>query len=162
MKKSYEFYYETMPLKSGDVIAFSGIGMLSSLTKLRCGIDFSQVGIVLVLPNLYTQRPELYLAEVTSNHDGMVNLCLTKLYFVKLTHKIHPTTNNNIIIIHHQQNIPYIQIDAFAERAKRAVCVFRLFERLHQYHGGDIVLLPLREQLSGEAANAMVTWIWQV
>ncbi len=55
-----------------------------------------------------------------------------------------------------------LQIDAFAERPKRAVCVFRFFERLHQYHGSDIMLLPLRQSMTVEAANAMVSWVWQV
>ncbi len=69
---AYDYQYESCAFKTGDVVAFSGIGLLSSLTKLRCGVNYSQVGIILVLPNLYTNRPELYVAEVTSNHDGMV------------------------------------------------------------------------------------------
>ena len=123
-KTKFEFLYDNAQFKTGDVIAYSGTGMLASLTKLLSNSDFSQLGIVLVLPNLYTHKPELYVAEVTPNYEGM--------------------------------------IDPFAERPKKAVCVFRFFERLHQYHGGNIILLPLKSEMSIEAANRMVSWIWQV
>ncbi len=122
--QSYAYDYDSINFKTGDVLAFSGVGMLPTLTKLLSNSDVSALGIVLVLPNLYTQRLERYIAEVTPNTDGM--------------------------------------IDAFLERPKRAVCIFRLYERLHQFHGGSIRLYPLKSEVKLEAAENMMSWIWQV
>ncbi len=122
--QSYDYDYETAGFKTGDVLVFSGVGMLPTLTKLLSNSEYSALGVVVILPNLYTQRSELYIAEVTPNHDGM--------------------------------------IDAFMERPKKAVCIFRLHERLHQFHGGNIKLYPLKSEVRLEAAEKMMAWVWQV
>jgi hypothetical protein len=122
--QNYAYDYDHVNFKTGDVLAFSGVGMLPTLTKLLSNSEVSSLGIVLFLPNLYTQRLEPYVAEVTPNSDGM--------------------------------------IDAFLERPKRAVCVFRLFERLHQFHGGNIRVYPLKNEVKLEMVEKMMSWIWQV
>jgi hypothetical protein len=53
-------------------------------------------------------------------------------------------------------------IDAFLERPKKAVCIFRLYERLHQFHGQNIKVYPLKQEVKLEAAENMMSWIWQV
>lgn len=65
------------------------------------------MGMVLELPNRYTHERELYVLEITSNRNGMLDAC--------------------------------------REQTSEGVNVFRLFERLHQYHGAGAWLLPLDE-----------------
>ena len=110
--------------KSGDVLMYSGCGLVQSMMKLQSNSDFNHMGVVVVLPNLYTGQPSLYVAEVTANYEKMA--------------------------------------DAFAEKRKKGFCLFRLYERLHQFHGGEIQLLPLKNELTKREYDAMVAWIWQL
>ena len=121
---NYEYFYDNVAFKTGDVIAYGGVGMLPSLTKLVSNSEYSTLGLILCLPNLYTQRLEYFVVEVTPNNDNM--------------------------------------IDAFAERPKKAVCIFRLFERLHQFHGSHILHYPLKEAVSEAGGQKMMSWIRQV
>jgi phosphatidylinositol phospholipase C delta len=66
-------YYRHL-FKTGDLISYSAPGILSSITKLVTNAPFSQVGLILKLPNKYTHQEELYLLEVTRNIDQFVDV----------------------------------------------------------------------------------------
>jgi predicted Ser/Thr protein kinase len=60
--------------KTGDLITYNAVGILSSITKLVTNAPFSQVGLILNLPNKYTKKEELYVLEVTRNIDKFVDV----------------------------------------------------------------------------------------
>jgi len=80
---------------------------------------------VLELANLWTQRIELYVLELTRNIDHM--------------------------------------IDAFSESSETVgVNLFRLFERVHQFHGGNIwwSRLATPNLLDESSKSALIDWVW--
>lgn len=61
----YESYLNKM--KNGDLILYDGIGCLDSVTKIYSGSQYSRIGIILKMPNRFTKKPKLYVAEITRN-----------------------------------------------------------------------------------------------
>lgn len=59
--------------KPGDVIVYSGNGMIDTLTQLSSGFPFSRIGVVIEAPNKWTRLPELYLLELTRNVDNFLD-----------------------------------------------------------------------------------------
>ena len=47
-----------------DLIAFSGVGLLPSLSMIFANAPISQVGLLLKIPNKWTRKLELYIVEV--------------------------------------------------------------------------------------------------
>lgn len=64
-------------MKSGDLIAYSGTGIISTTTKLKNDCEYSHLGLVVKLPNKWTQERELYVLEVGRN-NGMTYLRIMK------------------------------------------------------------------------------------
>jgi len=108
-------------LKSGDVILYSEVGVLSTITRLLGNSDFSRVGIVLKLPNKYTEKMKLYVLEITRNCDKF--------------------------------------IDAYKEVPVEGLNIFRLFERVHQFPGESVYVLPLKEPLNPDPEINMIEWL---
>jgi hypothetical protein len=67
----YEAYLSQF--KTGDLLIYSGRGVLSAMTQLFTGYPFSRVGMVLKLENKWTHVPELYVVELTRNVDGFLD-----------------------------------------------------------------------------------------
>mmetsp|Transcript_28591 Transcript_28591/g.79906 ORF Transcript_28591/g.79906 Transcript_28591/m.79906 type:complete len:818 (+) Transcript_28591:47-2500(+) len=60
--------------KTGDVIMYSGIGLLPSLTKVMTGCPYSHCGVVVEMPNRWTKLPELYVVEVFRNPGNQLDV----------------------------------------------------------------------------------------
>lgn len=48
--------------KTGDLILYDAHGLLPSYVKLASNSPYSNVGMVIKLPNRWTRKPELYVA----------------------------------------------------------------------------------------------------
>lgn len=58
-------------LKTGDLILFDGLGLLSAATKLARNSPFSSIGLVVVLPDKWSNKDETFILEVSRNIDNM-------------------------------------------------------------------------------------------
>lgn len=58
------------PLKQGDLLVFEGHGLVPALSKGLNNTPATSLGLVVELENRFTREPELYVAELTRNHDG--------------------------------------------------------------------------------------------
>jgi hypothetical protein len=110
--------------KTGDLLLFGGYGMLPSLARLHCGTPYSSAGLIVELPNPYSERPEKYVVEVTRNLD-----------------RLH---------------------DAFSNSPRNGLCIFRLVDRLHQFHGEGIWYAPLRTPLKRYNRERLIDWTWRM
>jgi len=121
---SHHYYYAQYmsQFKTGDLIAYSDVGLVPSIVKLTTGTPFVHVGLIVSLPNKWTQESELYVVEVTSNKDEM--------------------------------------LDAFREDRKPGVNIFRLLERIHQYHGAGIWWASSKAPMSVLDKAEMMEWVW--
>jgi len=50
--------------------------------------------------------------------------------------------------------------DAFDDRARHGVSLFRLTERIHQFQGSEIGWLPLKEPLADVQLDQFCDWVW--
>jgi hypothetical protein len=116
-------YYKHL-FKTGDLISFSGVGITASATKVVTNAPFSHTGVILRLPNRYTQEPELFVLESTRNIDGFV--------------------------------------DPFTEERDYGVNIFKLYERLHQFHGVSIWWSPLRFAVDERLYLQTIEWLWGI
>ncbi|KAL6064799.1 rhodopsin [Balamuthia mandrillaris] len=118
------FFYDDYidRFKTGDLIAYSGIGFLHSINKLSSNSNYSHVGVVFRLPNKWTKREDLYILEISRNTDKF--------------------------------------LDAFVEKPISGVCLFRFFERVHQFHGTKIWWVPLKNAIPQN--QAMMDYMWEV
>jgi len=98
--------------RTGDLILFSGFGVIDSAVKLFENSNFSRIGMIVKLTNPYTERVECYLLEVTRNTDRF--------------------------------------LDVFKEKPNRGICIFRLEERLHHYHGHSISWASMKGKVSAK------------
>lgn len=57
-------------VKAGDVILYSGFGPLSVFMQLYTCTPFSNIGIVVSLPNKWLKKEELYILELTQNLEA--------------------------------------------------------------------------------------------
>mmetsp|Transcript_28988 Transcript_28988/g.40098 ORF Transcript_28988/g.40098 Transcript_28988/m.40098 type:complete len:339 (-) Transcript_28988:7-1023(-) len=121
----HNYYYESVmdQFKTGDVIVFNDVGLIGTLAKMYGNTPYSRVGMVVRLPNKWTERIEPYLLELTRNVDRM--------------------------------------LDAFKEIPVTGICLFRMFERIHQLRGMSIWWSPLKMPLSESEETKMVEWIWK-
>ena len=60
--------------KTGDLILYSGVGVLPALTKVMTGCPYSHVGLVVEMPNRWTKLPELYVVELFRNPDNYLDV----------------------------------------------------------------------------------------
>ena len=68
-------YKAVLPkMKAGDLIAFNAPGVIAAGVQLTTNSLFSHVGMVVELPNKYTEELELYLLEVGRNLDGFLDV----------------------------------------------------------------------------------------
>jgi len=65
------YYYKGLEndFKTGDLILYTGIGVPPALTQIAANSSYTSVGLVIKLPNKWTQKEELYVLEVTRNVD---------------------------------------------------------------------------------------------
>jgi len=73
-RQKNKFFYEHFQneFRTGDLILFSGYGVLDSAVKLRENSPFSRAGMLVKLTNPYTEKI-VYLLEVTRNVDGFLD-----------------------------------------------------------------------------------------
>jgi len=111
MKFLYEHYMDSF--KTGDLIAYSGNGVVAAATKLITNSPFSHLGMIFRLPNKWTRKDELYVVEFTNNIDGLA--------------------------------------DVYSDtRYEWGVNIFRLFDRIHHYHGPSIWWSSLKNPIKKE------------
>eukprot|EP00013_Stygamoeba_regulata_P023701 CAMPEP_0177645366 /NCGR_PEP_ID=MMETSP0447-20121125/9209_1 /TAXON_ID=0 /ORGANISM="Stygamoeba regulata, Strain BSH-02190019" /LENGTH=607 /DNA_ID=CAMNT_0019147841 /DNA_START=52 /DNA_END=1875 /DNA_ORIENTATION=+ len=122
LRNRFDYDAHLREFKSGDLIAYSGIGLVASLAKLESNSCFSNLGIVVKLPNKYTDRNELYLLEVTRNLDSL--------------------------------------FDPFSDSPRNGVCLFRLFERIHQVHAHKVYWIPRVKEMPNEKKERFVDWVF--
>ena len=67
---SYEEYL--FHFKTGDLIAYSETGILAACVKANSHSTFSRLGMIVELPNRWTNHFELYVMEVTRNIDRLI------------------------------------------------------------------------------------------
>jgi len=121
----YFYKHNLSKFASGDLIVFSGTGLLSSYTKVSTNKPYTHFGIVVHLPNKWTLDDNLYLFELTFNFNNFQ--------------------------------------DAFKEEPRTGVNIFRLTERIHQYHGNpEIWWLPKKKKLTTEMQQKLVEWVWKM
>ena len=82
-----KFYIDDLISKerfqTGDLLLFSCHGPLAVYTKLLCNIQFSSLGLIVVLPNKYTQKNEYYVLEITRNlHEIQDSFCDRYFLFI--------------------------------------------------------------------------------
>jgi hypothetical protein len=65
-----------------DLIAYSGIGALHSMTKLATNSPYSHVGMIFRLPNKWTRRDDLFVLEVARNNEGALQIFIDPRYFM--------------------------------------------------------------------------------
>jgi len=110
IKMEYFYTKNNTVFRPGDLIAYSGTGLLDTCNKLINNSEHSHIGLVVSIPNKLNGADELFVMEMTNNID--------KMY------------------------------DPFSETNNRSgLCLFRLTERLHFFHGGLITHYPLKEPL---------------
>lgn len=63
----YDQYKKQM--KTGDLILYNETGLLPTMMKLASNSSISRVGMVLILPNKYTEKKKRYILEITRNTD---------------------------------------------------------------------------------------------
>ena len=70
-----EFFYKKNDLqfRSGDLLCFSGTGLLDTTMKLVHNTEHSQAGLVVEIPNKWTGEKEQYVLELTFNLDGTID-----------------------------------------------------------------------------------------
>jgi len=107
--------------KSGDVILYSEVGLISTVPRLLGNCNYSRAGMVIRLPNKYTEKIKLYVIEITRNFDKFV--------------------------------------DAYKEVPIEGLSIFRLYERIHQFPGESIHVLPLKEPLNNDPETNMIDWL---
>jgi len=67
------FYKEYLPkMKTGDIIAYNAPGIIAGTIKLVSNSDYSHVGMIVCLPNKWTEEEEHYILEIGRN-NGMNN-----------------------------------------------------------------------------------------
>jgi hypothetical protein len=69
----YFHHHYTHAFKSGDLLLYSGVGLIPNLIKLRSATPFSHLGIILKLNNKWSKEEELYIVEATSNPDNYID-----------------------------------------------------------------------------------------
>eukprot|EP00029_Vermamoeba_vermiformis_P005767 TRINITY_DN2094_c0_g1_i1.p1 TRINITY_DN2094_c0_g1~~TRINITY_DN2094_c0_g1_i1.p1 ORF type:complete len:851 (-),score=215.87 TRINITY_DN2094_c0_g1_i1:61-2565(-) len=69
------FHYQEFKgkYKTGDLIVYSGIGTTHSIVKSLSGSKYSRVGMVVELPNKYTQKKKLYILEISRNIENFLD-----------------------------------------------------------------------------------------
>jgi hypothetical protein len=72
----YDDYIDSF--KTGDLIAYNGIGVLHSMTKLATNSPYSHVGMIFRLPNKWTRRDDLFVLEVAKNNEGFLDAFLER------------------------------------------------------------------------------------
>merc|ERR1712137_194687 len=60
-------------IKTGDLIAYSEIGLLPSLTMMFNDAPVSGIGMVVNIPNKWSKIPELFIVEYTRNTEKHVD-----------------------------------------------------------------------------------------
>lgn len=65
----HDFFYKAIRdnIKTGDLIGYSGTGLVAAVSKLHSYCEISHLGLVVALPNKWTNEEELYVMEVTRN-----------------------------------------------------------------------------------------------
>ena len=61
-------------VKTGDLIVFQEAGLLGHAVSLRTNTPFARVGIVLKLPDRYTDKVRPFVLELTSNPQKFINV----------------------------------------------------------------------------------------
>lgn len=69
----YLYKYWWKAIKTGDLILYDGYGMNATVMKCKTFTPFTNVGIVVVIPNKWTGKDELHVVELTRNLDKMVD-----------------------------------------------------------------------------------------
>jgi hypothetical protein len=110
IKMEYFYTKNNTVFRAGDLIAYSGTGLLDTCNKLINNSEHSHLGLVVAMPNKLNGSEELFVMEMTYNLDKMYD----------------PFSENN---------------------TRSGLCLFRLTERLHFYHGGLITHYPLKKPL---------------
>ena len=59
-------------MKAGNLIAFNAPGIIATSLQLVSNSPFSHVGLIVEMPNKYTDEEELYLLEVGRNHGAFI------------------------------------------------------------------------------------------
>lgn len=71
----YKFSYEHLysQFQTGDLLLYNTPDLVSTLVKLSTLQPFSRVGMIVKLPNKYTECLETYVVEITRNLDGFLD-----------------------------------------------------------------------------------------
>lgn len=77
---NYRALYEphASNFKTGDLIAYSGVGLLPELTKAMTGCPYTHLGLIVEMPNKWTKVKELYVVELYRNPDGFLDVTTDK------------------------------------------------------------------------------------
>eukprot|EP01119_Soliformovum_irregulare_P012218 TRINITY_DN3160_c0_g1_i1.p1 TRINITY_DN3160_c0_g1~~TRINITY_DN3160_c0_g1_i1.p1 ORF type:complete len:810 (+),score=196.32 TRINITY_DN3160_c0_g1_i1:29-2458(+) len=99
--RSNIFTYDThmSSFQTGDLILYDGFGIIPATTKISSNSNYSNAGMILKLPNKWTQKDELYLLEISRNIDSFLDafkevpstgICIFRFY--ERIHQLHATS----------------------------------------------------------------------
>eukprot|EP01087_Luapelamoeba_hula_P008534 TRINITY_DN2134_c0_g1_i4.p1 TRINITY_DN2134_c0_g1~~TRINITY_DN2134_c0_g1_i4.p1 ORF type:complete len:881 (-),score=144.54 TRINITY_DN2134_c0_g1_i4:21-2663(-) len=138
---SYQNYLSEM--KTGDLIVYSGTGLLAALTQLATNAPYSHVGVIVKLPNKWTSEEELYVVELTKNHNGFQDAFKEKVSsgvnIFRLKERLHH--------FHGNSNIWWVQQKQPLAQEKQFI------EWILKMHAGDTRLV---EQILPEIQNSQL------
>ncbi len=99
------------------------IGTTHSIVKSLSGSKYSRVGMVVELPNKYTQKKKLYILEVSRNIENFLDAFDVRFKILLLL---------------------LLTIVRIKDKPICGVNLFRMHERLHAFYGTDIWWCPLK------------------
>jgi len=130
---AHQYLYEQFlnQFKTGDLIAFDGIGLIPSVGKTLSGTDYSSVGMIASLPSKYSREPELFLVEIARDHgyyDAFTEQHTTGVSIVRLVDRLYQFVGQQIWWVPIQKPLNRVDIQKIRE------CVFKAHHPNSEFH----------------------------
>lgn len=111
-------------LKTGDLLLFHESGLLGSAISLATNTFYSRVGMVLRLPDKYTEKEKVFLLEITQNPQTAINVVTEQptngICLFRLWERLHSMKGGSIWLLPLTEPLredPLHNMIEFAERA---------------------------------------------
>ncbi|ELR21133.1 domain found in dishevelled, egl10, and pleckstrin domain containing protein [Acanthamoeba castellanii str. Neff] len=86
-------------IKTGDLVVYSGTGVLAAACQLITNTPYSHIGLAVYLPNRWTQEPELYIVELTKNfnrfQDAFKEVAESGINIFRFKERVHQYHGNS-------------------------------------------------------------------
>eukprot|EP01126_Amoeba_proteus_P058332 TRINITY_DN7517_c0_g1_i1.p1 TRINITY_DN7517_c0_g1~~TRINITY_DN7517_c0_g1_i1.p1 ORF type:complete len:404 (+),score=59.64 TRINITY_DN7517_c0_g1_i1:95-1306(+) len=145
------FYYGPFreALKTGDLLLYNEVGLLSTMCKLSCKSIHNRAGLVLKMPNKYTQSEELFVFEVTRNSEGYADAWDEKshsgLNIFRLWERVHHVPGHDVFWCPLGKPLSF---DATSN----------LIDWIHKVHSAKIDVTSYYQPISKTCVNFLLTF----